>query len=180
MHLIKRFLIVFFMLASLPALAGKDDFDKPIEVANQSQFFDVKRKISVLQGNVSIKQGSLLILADEMEILGRGDKSVEKFIAKGSPASYKQSLDDGSELKASANNIEYDVDSRTITLSGNAQVEQNDSQVNGESITINMRLEQVFAKGNKDEQVKTIFQPGAFKKDTQPQSKKQKSGDNQP
>lgn len=174
---IKNLVYVSLLLACFPASAGKADFELPIEVTNQSQFLDVKRRVSILRGNVSIKQGSLKILADEIEVHGKEGQNVDKFIAQGSPASYQQTLDDGSNIKASADKIEYDVSKRIITLSGDAQVQQNASLVTGDSISINMELEQVYAQGNQNEQVKTIFQPESFKK---PSSNKPQTQEKQP
>ncbi|MFT4993923.1 MAG: lipopolysaccharide export system protein LptA, partial [Paraglaciecola sp.] len=59
------------------------------------------------------------------------------------------------------NRIEYRLDSRSLSLDGNAEIQQNNSSVKGESIIFNMELEQILAQGENNEtgRVVTIFQP---------------------
>lgn len=150
------------MCSSL-SFAGKDDFKQPIKVDSKSQFVDGKSKTSIFRDDVHINQGSLRIEADEVEVIAGMGEGKEVFVARGNPASYTQKMDDGSDIKALANEIEYQKDSRILTLKGGAELHQNSSMVKGESIIFNMELEQLIAQGtdDKDGRVTTIFQPNS-------------------
>ena len=161
-----------------PAFVGalEDDSTKPISVDAKYQFADGKSKKSVFKESVHIQEGSLNVYADEVEVdasLGEGN---EIFVATGKPATYSQMDSDGSEIKASANKIEYKRQSQILTLDGDAQLKQNNSSVKGEIIIFNMQLEQIMAEGKDQEngRVTTIFQPGVkAKKEAQPKQEKQ-------
>ena len=153
-------------LLSHAAFAGKDDFEQPIKVDSKSQFVDGKSKTSIFRDDVHVTQGSLSIDADEVEVIAGLGEGKEVFIARGKPASYSQKMDDGSDIRAMAEEIRYEVDSRTLTLTGQAELQQNSSRVKGESIVFNMELEQLIAQGNGEAEgrVTTIFQPDALRR----------------
>ncbi len=154
--------------------AGQDDFLQDLKVVAQKQFVDGKNKTSVFQNDVLITQGSLTIDADEVEVIATFGEGKEVIIARGAPAIYTQKLDDGSDVKAQANEIRYERETRTITLTGGAELQQNSSMVTGDSIVFDIEKEQLIAEGSEenDGRVTTIFRPDATnsdKKDEQEQ-----------
>lgn len=165
MHLVKISLLSLLALSSA-SFAGEKDFDLPIKVDAQSNFFDGKTKTSIFSKDVKITQGTLVILADEVEVIAGLGEGKEVFIARGEPASYQQELDDGTAILAAAKEIKYEVSNRTLTLTGDAELKQDSSQVKGESIVFNMELEQLIAEGDDSEEggVTTIFQPDSLRK----------------
>lgn len=173
------------------AHAGKADFKLPIKVDSKSQFVDGKTKTSIFKNDVHVTQGSLSIDADEVEVIAGQGEGNEIFIARGKPATYAQTMDDGSRIKAVANEIKYQVSNRTLTLLGTAELHQNSSMVSGESIIFNMEEEQLLAQGTgtEDGRVTTVFQPDSFErikdqdqgeKDSQESQNSQEQQDNNP
>lgn len=157
---------VALALSSPAAYAGSADFQKPIAVDARTQSMDGKNKITRFKGNVVITQGSLTIQADEVEVNAQQGQGREIMIARGNPATYSQTMDDGSKVQAQANELRYEVDKRTISMSGNAQIRQNTSMVQGDTITYDMVKEQLLATSSSDDKesrVKTIFRPNAVK-----------------
>ncbi|WP_296053628.1 lipopolysaccharide transport periplasmic protein LptA [uncultured Alteromonas sp.] len=156
-------LLTSLTLAISPALvlAAKSDFKKDIEVFSESQFLDGKNKKSILIDNVQVTQGTLSIQADRVEVEAGGGKGKEIFIATGKPAVYSQTLDDGRVVEARAFEIRYEVANRTISLSGDAELNQNTSVVKGETIVYDMDKEQLKAtgdgSGSEDGRVRTVF-----------------------
>ncbi len=150
-------------VTGFPAMsyAGKEDFSKTIEIASQQSFLDRIAKTSVYRGNVSITQGTLELKAEEMQIDASNGEDKEVFVATGTPAQYSQQQENGTMVYARANKIEYHRETRTLSLEGNAEVEQNSSSVKGNSIVFNMELEQIMAQGQNQEdgRVITILQP---------------------
>jgi lipopolysaccharide export system protein LptA len=160
----------FFVLAAPNATATENDFNKPITVDSKSQFVDGKNKTSLFKDNVSITQGSLVISADEVEVVASEGEGREVFIARGKPASYSQTLEDGTPVTAKANEIRYEVAKRTISLKGSAELQQDTSMVQGDKITFDMVTEQLLATGGsegEDGRVTTVFRPEAIRRLTE-------------
>jgi lipopolysaccharide export system protein LptA len=146
------------------------DFGLPVTLDSKSQSLDGKNKTSIFTDNVVIRQGSLELLADQVEVNAADGAGKEIIIATGQPASYKQRKDDGSLVAASANQIIYMIESRTIALKGAALIMQNEVKVTGDSIVFDMTKEQILAStdDNSSDSVRTVISPGAFSSEDQP------------
>ncbi|XOV80642.1 MAG: lipopolysaccharide transport periplasmic protein LptA [Aestuariibacter sp.] len=151
--------VTMTLLLSFNVHAGKDDFKLPIKVDSKTQFVDGKRKTSIFREDVHISQGTLKIDADEVEVIAEEGKGKEIFIARGKPAVYSQTMDDGSAITAKANEIRYQVETRMLDLNGAAELYQDASMVKGEKISFNLEKEQLIAgtKGG-ESRVTTVFQ----------------------
>lgn len=161
---------VSVLLVSAPVWADSSDFKKPITVDASSQFIDGKKKTSIFKDNVKITQGSLIIDADEVEVIASRGEGQEIFIARGEPAHYSQTLDDGENVKASAKEIRYEVAKQMISLNGDAQIQQDTSMVRGDSITYDMGKEQLLATGGSQSasgRVTTVFRPDTIENKNQ-------------
>lgn len=155
-------------------LADSSDFDQPIKVDAKSQFIDGKKKTSTFKDDVTITQGSLIIIANEVQVIASEGDGKEVFIAYGEPASYSQTMDDGTKVKASADEIRYEVARKLISLNGEAQIQQNTSMVQGDSITYDMGKEQLLATGGESGnsgRVTTVFRPDTVKGLTEEEEK---------
>lgn len=166
----KRFIpLAISLLASLtaPVMADSNDFSQPIKVNSNRQFVDGKNKTSTFKDDVRITQGSLVIEADEVQVIATGGEGAEVFIARGKPASYSQTMDDGRNVVAKANEIRYEVGKRTISLKGNSEIQQGTSMVKGDAITYDMAKEQLLAtgggEGGSGGRVTTVFRPETMK-----------------
>ena len=164
-------------IASGAVQASEEDFSQPIKIGSNTQFIDGKNKTALYKEDVLITQGSLLIEADEVEVIATDGSGREIFIARGNPASYSQSLEDGTPVSAKANEIRYEVVNRTISLAGNAELQQDSSKVQGDKITFDMITEQLLATGGAGEdgegRVTTVFTPDTIRKTS---SKKDNEG----
>jgi lipopolysaccharide export system protein LptA len=164
-------------IASGAVQASEEDFSQPIKIGSNTQFIDGKNKTALYKEDVLITQGSLLIEADEVEVIATDGSGREIFIARGNPASYSQSLEDGTPVSAKANEIRYEVVNRTISLAGNAELQQDSSKVQGDKITFDMITEQLLATGgageNGEGRVTTVFTPDTIRKTS---SKKDNEG----
>lgn len=168
--ILRYWLVLVCSVAACNVYADESDFKQPITVDSKTQFVDGKRKTSFFRDDVHVTQGSLKIDADEVEVNAAQGEGKEIFIARGNPAVYSQTMDDGSDIRALAKEIKYQVANRTLTLSGEAELHQNSSMVKGESITFNLDKQQLLAEGQAGEngRVTTVFRPES----------KQESGDN--
>ena len=149
------------LLASATVMAqGKADFEQVIEIYSEREFFDLANNLAVFDVNVIITQGSLEIKADNLQVKRDSGAGSDEFIATGTPATYKQQLEDGSLIEAQAEQIHYDQVKQLITLRGKASVAQNNSVIQGNEIIYNFATQQLSAnRGEDSERVTTIFTP---------------------
>jgi len=140
---------------------GKADFNQPIQISSDNNSFDLQSNLAIYETNVVIRQGTLEIKANRLTAQRDRDRAVETFIATGEPATYQQTLDDGSPIVAQAREIQYDQLAQTLTLAGAAELSQNDSVIRADRIVYDFANQQLRTERaeNSDDQVTTIFMP---------------------
>ena len=141
------------------AFAEKFDISQKIEIDASKQAADLKNKIFSYIDNVVITQGSLIIHADLVQVLTQTESEEKTYIAKGKPATFEQTLADGTPLNLQADEIRYEPGNNLVIISGNALLQQEDSEVSGSKITYNIDTQYVNAESKTNERTKTIFQP---------------------
>jgi len=134
------------------ALALPSDRQATITVEADRAQINEKTGITEYHGAVVIKQGTLLIEADQVTIYST-DGQTNKIICIGEPAHYQQqpNPEDGL-VNAYGNTIEYYLDTETITLIKNASLEQQGSTLKGDHINYDINAELVEAKGSANSQ----------------------------
>jgi lipopolysaccharide export system protein LptA len=130
-HLRKIFIPA--LLCSQLALALPNDKDQPIQLAADSVDMDEGKGLSVYQGDVDLRQGTMRLQADYVRVKHRG-KQPDKIYAEGSPVRFSQKTADG-EVKARSLKAEYVVNSELLTLINEAEVNQNGDIVRSDRIT---------------------------------------------
>ncbi len=155
---INSFVFVFALLTAATQ-AAVPDHQQPISVNADKTLASLKDSIASYADNVEVRQGSLLIKADKLEVNASAGKGREIFTTTGSPASYSQILDGDRPVTAKANEIRFDRATQVLTLTGNAEVMQSGSLVRGTIIRYNIALQQLSAEGEDNRRVTTIFTP---------------------
>tara|TARA_B110000090_G_scaffold191536_1_gene224245 strand:+ start:552 stop:1067 length:516 start_codon:yes stop_codon:yes gene_type:complete len=150
--------LVFLVFSPLAISADELDIDQEILISADRQAGDLKNKIASYIGDVVIKQGTLIIRADSVNI-HQEKVNEEVYIAKGRPAIFEQTLEDGSKITLQANEIKYEPAIHFVVISGNALLQQAGSEVKGSRITYNTLTEQLDAIGNSNEKTSTVLQP---------------------
>ncbi|PKG79804.1 lipopolysaccharide transport periplasmic protein LptA [Shewanella sp. Actino-trap-3] len=160
-------------LLSLPATAKQGDLKQELKIVAVSQFADIKNNQIIFNGPVKIVQGSININADELRAFTPENSTSKKLIATGKPATFSQELDDGQIGTASADEISYDLATTTLTLTGNAKLNQSGSQVTGNRIKYNINAQELIAEssGTGQDRVITIIQPENFQDESAPKQK---------
>ncbi len=140
------------LVSATPALALPADRQATITVEADRAQINEKTGITDYQGAVIIKQGSLLIEAEQVTIYST-DGQAHKIICLGKPAHYQQqpNIEDGL-VNAHADTIEYYLDRETITLIKNASLEQQGSTLKGDHINYDLKAELVVARGSDNSQ----------------------------
>jgi lipopolysaccharide export system protein LptA len=143
------------------AHALKSDQQKPIEVSAHYESATLGASGQVnLTGDVTITQGSMVIQGDRAVGHENQDSQWERAIITGSPARFRQQLDDGSMVEGSADTIDYKVSENTVTLTGNATVVQHGrGEFHGAALTYNTDNGQMVGEGGQGGHVHMTFQP---------------------
>lgn len=155
-------LIALTLLTLSPALqALPTDRDQPIHIESDSYVLNQKAGITTYTGNVVMDQGSIHINADKI-VIYTSDEKVSRVIAIGSPAQFQQKpAEDKAVVVARGNTLNYQVTQDKLSISENAQVEQDGSLISGDKITYNIHRAVVEANSqpNTNTRVKVVLQP---------------------
>jgi lipopolysaccharide export system protein LptA len=182
MKINKISLILSAMLWSLSAQALESDFEQAINVSSVSQHARMKSNTTIFAEDVLLTQGTIKITGDKLTVIRGKLPNHEIMIADGKVATFYQTQDDGKPFDAEADKIHYDVAKAKITLTGNAQVKQLDSQINGSKITYFLETEELIVESKKGskQRVKTVFLPAQFEKNNDEQSIESQTESKQP
>ena len=121
-------------VAAGPALAKSTDRQQPMDLsaANMDALLS-DDSVSVLEGNVSIRQGSLEVDADRAEIHRKAGE-IDRIVLTGSPARLRQVSDQGESMDASAAQVVYTMSSEVMVLTGNVVINQPRGNLRGETV----------------------------------------------
>ena len=148
----KLVILALFFITSI-AFALSEDSKQPIEIEADSVTVDETSGFNEFTGNAEVRQGSLLLLAELIQVQTNAD-GVETMIAKGAlekPAKYIQSQENQARfIEATATLITYDVNKGMIYLVGNANLIQGFESFSGDSLIYDINNDKVNAKGSED------------------------------
>ncbi len=140
------------------AHAAKSDFSQPIDVKADRSEYSEKNGKQTLSGNVEIRQGTMVIKADEIDVSLK-DNKLNVITGKGNPISFEQENEQGELVTGSCQNIIYDATKGVLTLLGNANLSQPKQQLRSEKIVFNSINQTVIAEGGQSGQVSIQIQP---------------------
>lgn len=146
------------LLCSSSLMAAAPDYTQKIQI-DADNLVSVEENVLTYRSNVVITQGSMQMKADQLEINARAGKGKEIYLATGKPVTYSQMLADGKTVTAQAIEMRYEPLSRTLTLTGDAELTQSGSVVKASSIKYNVEKQQLSAESDKTKRVTTIFTP---------------------
>lgn len=163
-------------VVGMPAWALKSDTNQPIHIDSAQQSLDMQGNTVTFSGNVIVKQGSIEIKADKVVVLRpQGDQNHEVIEAYGSPVTFYQMQDNGKPVKGNAQKMRYELANDFITLTGNAYLEQLDSNVKGDRITYLVQQQKMEAFSDKGKRVTTVLVPSQLQDKSQQSSGQKKS-----
>ncbi|MBZ9612213.1 lipopolysaccharide transport periplasmic protein LptA [Rheinheimera maricola] len=150
--------IITLLLLSLAAKAEKPDYSQQIQI-DADNLVSVEENILTYKNNVVVTQGSIQLKADQLEINATAGKGNEVYIASGKPVTYSQLMADGKPVTAQANEMRYEPSSRTLTLTGDAELSKSDSVVKASVIKYNLEKQDISAESDESKRVTTIIMP---------------------
>ncbi|MFI0488026.1 MAG: lipopolysaccharide ABC transporter substrate-binding protein LptA [Yersinia sp. (in: enterobacteria)] len=146
--------------ASLPVFAVTGDTDQPVQVDSVKQTLDVEANTITFIDNVIIKQGTIEIKADKVVVTRPGgDQNKMVIEGYGNPVTFYQMQDNGKPIKGHGQKLRYEVANDFVVLTGNAYLEQLDSNIKGDRITYLVKKQQMEAFSDKGNRVTTVLLP---------------------
>ncbi|MFP1727127.1 MULTISPECIES: lipopolysaccharide ABC transporter substrate-binding protein LptA [Lonsdalea] len=146
--------------ASMPVLALTGDTDQPIHIDSDQQSLDMQGNVVTFTGNVIVTQGSIKVQADKVVVTRpQGQQGREVIEGFGNPATFYQMQDNGKPVKGHSQKMRYELDKDNVILTGNAYLEQLDSNVKGDRITYLVKQQQMEAFSDKGKRVTTVLVP---------------------
>lgn len=133
--------------------------NQPISVDADHQEIDIQNNTIIFTGNVVAQQGTLKVSANRIIIDNMQNKTEQRITANGTPVKFHQVLPNEKIVDGHADTLIYDVKNNIITLTGNAELTQQDNTIASQIITYDIAKQQIMAKGNDNQRVKTIIVP---------------------
>ena len=163
------------LAASLPAMALTGDTDQPIHIESDQQSLDMQGNIVTFTGNVVVTQGTIKINADKVVVTRPADQKGKEVIdGYGSPATFYQMQDNGKPVKGHASKMHYELQNDFVVLTGNAYLEQLDSNIKGDKITYLVKEQKMQAFSDKGKRVTTVLVPSQIQDKSKGQAPAQK------
>jgi lipopolysaccharide export system protein LptA len=138
--------VCLLLLAAAPAHALKSDRQQPLDVRADATDGTLGDGIATLKGNVEIRQGTLLIRAD-VATVEKAEGRVRRFELTGNPVHLQQEIEEEGLVSARARKVEYEVASGIVILTGAADVDHPQYQINGEVLRYDMNAQHFQGSG---------------------------------
>jgi lipopolysaccharide export system protein LptA len=149
-HPALRAAFCLLLLAAAPAHALKSDRQQPLDVRADSTDGTLGDGTATLRGNVEIRQGTLLIRAD-VAAVEKAEGRVRRFELTGNPVHLQQEIEEEGLVSARARKVEYEVASGIVTLTGAADVDHPQYQINGEVLRYDMNAQHFQGSGGDED-----------------------------
>ena len=149
----------------------ESDRNEPIHIEADRAMLNEKEEMSIYEGNVQLRQGSLILQGDSMTVY-LADKQVDRIMLTGNPASMQQRRDGSdTDQNAEADSIDYNAAEESVILLGNARIRQNDKEeFSSKRIVISLKDNTVNAGGtDSEDRVRITLQPKSKTPDTEEQ-----------
>ena len=152
-------LLLIACCLNAPVWAEQADKDKPLNVQADNCKHNQKTALTTCTGNVIVKQGSMVIHAEKLEM--RTDSDGNQFAhGEGNPVKFRQKLDKSSdELTAGSQRFEYDGKKGVLQLSDRAWVKRNDDKLEGHFISYDLNAEETRIKNEAGGRANIVFTP---------------------
>jgi lipopolysaccharide export system protein LptA len=149
-HPALRAAFCLLLLAAAPAHALKSDRQQPLDVRADSTDGTLGDGTATLRGNVEIRQGTLLIRAD-VAAVEKAEGRVRRFELTGNPVHLQQEIEEEGLVSARARKVEYEVASGIVILTGAADVDHPQYQINGEVLRYDMNAQHFQGSGGDED-----------------------------
>jgi len=145
----RNFLAAFSLLFLFAqnAAALESDRNQSVLVEADEVEMDFSSGTRLYRGNVSVRQGTIRILADQIELFYKGEQ-LDHGIATGNPAVFRQRPDGKDhDIIGTGRRIELDEIQNIVTFIGDARLRQDRDAIEGERIVYDMARDRMIVRG---------------------------------
>lgn len=139
-------LCLCLFLTAAPLHALKTDRQEPLDVKADATDGTLGDGLATLKGNVEIRQGTLLITADVANV-SKAEGKVKRIELTGRPVHLQQEIENEGRVTAEALQIEYEVATGLVTLTGGADVVHPQYHISGEKLIYDMNIQHFQGSG---------------------------------
>ncbi len=153
--------LILFIIHDPLAFALKSDRDQPITIDSNTATYDENKEVSIYTGNVDLVQGTLRVKSDKLVVYLRNGR-VEKMVATGKPARFRQIPSEGKEeMRGKSLKAEYYPNKELLILIDDAIVWQGNNTYASEIIKYDSKNAIVRAgeKATDTKRVRVILNP---------------------
>lgn len=142
-----RLLAVLLVAACGSVGARTSDRTQPMDIgASRSDCGLGANATCTLTGNVIITQGSLRVVSARAVISQSNGNPSRAQLSGG--VTLQQDMDDGDRIQAAAANVDYDMQSEVMVLTGNVTIHQQRGSLNGQRVVYNLKTGQIESGGD--------------------------------
>jgi len=153
-----RFFLLIFVGALLPvelSLALISDRDQSVLVEADEVEMDFGSGKRIYRGNVSVKQGTIRIIADQIELFYKGEQ-LDHGVATGNPAVFRQRPEGKDhDVVGTGKTIELDEVNNIVTFITDAQLRQDRDAIEGDRIVYDMGRDKMIVRGGDNAPTRT-------------------------
>ena len=140
-------LLTLLVIPSTTVHALENDRNKKAQIDADEVDLDFATGKRIYRGNVSIKQGTIRIIADEVELFYQGEQ-LEKAIAHGNPAVFRQRPENKpQDVIGQGKTIILDEIANEVTFKDQATIRQGRDTISGETIVYDMARDKMKVRG---------------------------------
>ena len=140
-------LLALLVIPSTAVHALESDRDQKAWIDADEVDLDFATGKRIYRGNVSIKQGTIRIIADEVELFYQGEQ-LEKAIARGNPAVFRQRPEQKlQDVIGQGKKIELDEINNIVTFFDQATIRQGSDTISGDTIVYDMAQDKMKVRG---------------------------------
>ena len=137
--------------------ARTSDRNQPMDIDAASSTCSLGANDSCTLTDATITQGSLRVAAAKAIIEQSGGEPSRALMSGG--VTLRQTLDDGNQINATANNVDYNLKTEVVVFTGNVEIRQFRGTLNGQRVVYNMKTNQVESGGAGNGRVKMRILP---------------------
>ena len=135
-------------LATSSAQALQSDREQAMDISAETTDATLgENGRALLRGNVVIVQGTLKMESTSATV-EKAAGAIKRAVLEGAPVRLQQALDAGGQMQARARNIDYDVISEVLLLTGDVVVTQPEGDLRGERIRYDLKSGRLEGGGN--------------------------------
>ena len=147
MSRIFSYLLVSLVVSMSPASALISDRDQSVLVEADEVEMDFASGKRIYRGNVSVKQGTIRIIADQIELFYKGEQ-LDHGIATGNPAVFRQRPEGKDhDVVGTGKTIELDEINNIVTFITDAKLRQDRDAIEGDRIVYDMGRDKMIVRG---------------------------------